>query len=48
MTKKVILKGTYCLIIYLRKDKAIEIGKCGSINFRRGYYVYVGSALNSL
>ncbi len=48
MTKKVILKGTYCLIIYLRKDTTIEIGKRGSINFIRGYYVYVGSALNSL
>jgi len=48
MTKKIILKGTYCLIIYLRKDTTIEIGKRGSINFRRGYYIYVGSALNSL
>ena len=48
MTKKIILKGTYCLIICLRKDTSIEVGKRGSINFRRGYYVYVGSALNSL
>ena len=47
MTKK-ILKGTYCLIIHLRKDTAIEVGKRGSINFSKGYYVYVGSALNSL
>ena len=48
MTKKIILKGTYCLIIHLRKDTSIEVGKCGSINFKMGYYVYVGSALNSL
>ena len=48
MTKKLILKGTYCLIIHLRKDTSIEVGKCGSINFKMGYYVYVGSALNSL
>ena len=47
MTKK-ILKGTYCLIIHLSKDTTIEVGKRGSINFGKGYYVYVGSALNSL
>ena len=47
MTKK-ILKGTYCLIIHLRKDTSIEVGKRGLINFSKGYYVYVGSALNSL
>ena len=48
MTKKVILKGTYCLIIHLRVHPVIEVGKRGSINFKEGYYVYVGSALNSL
>ena len=47
MTKN-ILKGTYCLIIQLRDDNVIEIGKKGPINFKMGYYVYVGSALNSL
>jgi Uri superfamily endonuclease len=48
MIKKVILKGTYCLIIHLMADTIIEVGKLGSINFKSGYYVYVGSALNSL
>jgi Uri superfamily endonuclease len=48
MIKKTILKGTYCLIIQLRDDTIIEVGKKGSINFKKGYYVYVGSALNSL
>ena len=48
MTKKVILKGTYCLIIHLRVQTAIEVGKKGTINFKEGYYIYVGSALNSL
>jgi Uri superfamily endonuclease len=47
MTKN-ILKGTYCLIIQLRDDNVIEIGKKGPIKFNKGYYVYVGSALNSL
>ena len=48
MTKKIILKGTYCLIIHLSEDSTIEVGKKGFIDFKRGYYVYVGSALNSL
>ena len=47
MTKN-ILKGTYCIIIQLRDDTVIEVGKKGPINFKMGYYVYVGSALNSL
>lgn len=48
MTKNVILKGTYCVIIHLKADNTIDVGKLGSINFKKGYYVYVGSALNSL
>ena len=48
MTKKTILKGTYCLIIHLKVDSTIVVGKRGSINLKKGYYVYVGSALNSL
>jgi len=48
MTKKIILKGTYCLIIQLKDDNSIKVGKKGFINFKKGYYVYVGSALNSL
>lgn len=43
------MKGCYCLIIELKKDSIIEIGKkLGNIQFERGYYVYVGSAMNSL
>jgi len=45
---KIILKGTYCLIIHLENDNRIPVGKLGPINFKKGYYVYVGSALNSL
>ena len=48
MTKKIILKGTYCIIIHLKEKTTIEVGKKGHITFKRGYYVYVGSALNSL
>ena len=43
------MKGSYCLIINLRDDKTIKIGKkLGNIQFKQGYYVYVGSAMNSL
>jgi Uri superfamily endonuclease len=49
MVKKVILKGTYCLIIHVNRDITLRVGKkLGSIIFDEGYYVYVGSALNSL
>lgn len=46
MTKK--LKGTYCLVIEFKKDSKIKVGKIGRTDFKEGYYVYVGSALNSL
>ena len=43
------MKGCYCLIIELDETSEIEIGKkLGKIQFRKGYYVYVGSAMNSL
>ena len=42
------MKGCYCLIINLNKNSKIKIGKLGKINFKKGYYVYVGSAMNSL
>ncbi|MDR2624435.1 MAG: GIY-YIG nuclease family protein [Methanobrevibacter sp.] len=43
-----VLKGSYCLIINNRKDSHLKIGSLGEIFFKKGYYVYVGSALNSL
>lgn len=43
------MKGTYCLLINVKKDTKIKIGNVLSfINFSKGYYVYVGSAMNSL
>lgn len=43
------MKGTYCLIIEVSKDTKIKIGKIlGEILFKKGIYVYVGSAMNSL
>jgi len=46
--KPLVIKGTYCLIIHLKKSRKIRIGALGEINFKKGYYVYIGSALNSL
>jgi len=39
------MKGTYVLITKLKEDSRIRIGKLGVINFPKGYYCYVGSAL---
>lgn len=41
-------KGNYCLIIRVCEDCRIKIGALGIVSFDAGYYVYVGSALNSL
>lgn len=43
------MKGCYCLIINVDKTSELKIGKkLGKIEFKKGYYVYVGSAMNSL
>ena len=42
------MKGSYILLLELSDDKNIEIGKLGNIFFKKGFYVYVGSALNNL
>jgi Uri superfamily endonuclease len=43
-----VMKGIYALIITLDKNKKIEVGHLGPIDFKKGYYMYIGSALNSL
>ncbi|MGZ7049923.1 MAG: GIY-YIG nuclease family protein, partial [Methanobacterium sp.] len=40
--------ATYCLLINLNVDSEISVGKLGKLNFKKGFYVYVGSALNSI
>ena len=42
------MKGSYVLLIELEKDSTITIGKLGKIFFKKGFYAYVGSALNGL
>lgn len=41
-------KGVYLLILELDEDKFIDVGSLGKVEFKKGYYVYVGSAMNSL
>jgi Uri superfamily endonuclease len=42
------MKGCYILIIELKEDKSIQIGKIGDKFFKKGFYAYIGSALNGL
>lgn len=39
------LKGIYVLILSLNNDIDLRVGKIGTIEFRAGYYYYIGSAL---
>ena len=36
--------GTYIIILKVDTVKKIEIGKIGEFTFRKGYYIYIGSA----
>jgi len=42
------MKGVYLLIIWLGKEQKIKIGRLGRFNFKKGFYVYTGSALKNL
>jgi len=42
------MKGTYLLVMELPNDISIMVGKQGLVHFQKGWYVYVGSALNGL
>lgn len=41
-------RGTYLLILYNDKPFTMEVGSLGERSFKRGYYVYVGSAMRGL
>jgi len=36
--------GTYALILRQKRGATIKIGKFGTFDFKRGWYVYIGSA----
>jgi len=41
-------RGCYLLLLDLARDRRIEIGRLGRFTFRKGTYVYVGSAERGL
>ena len=41
-------RGSYLLILSIDNGMALEIGRLGRLSFRRGYYLYVGSAMKNL
>jgi Uri superfamily endonuclease len=42
------MKGTYALVLHLPQHERLTVGKLGDFWFPTGYYLYFGSALNSL
>lgn len=40
--------GIYALILQLEKSKTIKVGKPGFIEFKNGFYIYIGSAMGGL
>jgi len=40
--------GSYMLILRMKKDRTIDVGKMKNVFFRKGYYIYVGSARTNL
>ena len=42
------MKGSYIIVLELDRNRDILIGKNLNISFKKGIYVYVGSALNGL
>jgi len=41
-------RGSYLLSLKLKEDRKIDIGKLGKVLFKKGFYVYVGSAMTNL
>jgi sugar fermentation stimulation protein A len=41
-------RGSYLLILELKRNRNIPVGKLGRMPFRKGFYVYVGSAMANL
>jgi sugar fermentation stimulation protein A len=41
-------RGSYLLILNLKRNKKIDIGTLGIVTYKKGFYVYVGSAMANL
>ena len=42
------MRGSYLLLMELKNTEKISVGKLGKIDFKKSFYIYVGSALNGL
>lgn len=42
------MKGCYCLIIELNENMNLKVGSRLESDFKKGHYVYIGSAMNGL
>jgi len=42
------MRGSYVLLLFLKKDCLIRIGALGPLHFKKGFYTYVGSALGNI
>ncbi len=42
------MKGSYLLVFSLPTAATIQVGKLGNVSFNKGWYVYVGSAMNGV
>ncbi|MBN2712055.1 MAG: DNA/RNA nuclease SfsA [Planctomycetes bacterium] len=45
---EVVDSGAYLFMMNLKKDRALKVGGLGEMVFRKGWYVYVGSAMKNL
>ena len=41
-------RGSYIVILHLNRERNIRIGELGDLRFKKGYYLYVGSARKDL
>ena len=46
--KEVKDRGSYLLILKVEKAKRVNVGSLGNLFFRKGFYIYVGSAMANL
>ncbi|MFX1378305.1 MAG: DUF123 domain-containing protein [Promethearchaeota archaeon] len=41
------MKGSYILVVFVENDIRLIVGALGEIVFRKGFYLYVGSAMGN-
>ena len=48
LKREIVDAGSYILVIRLKRGKTLNVGKLGSVSFKKGYYCYIGSAMKNL